>query len=154
MAVLLRALGIPARIAIGYTPGTYDAQTQTYTVSSTNAHSWVEVQFPHYGWLPFESTPGRTNPTAASYVSLPTTISNTTPNCRIAPKGIDAFQQCATRGTQRGGHVPNPQGGTARGGGGQTGLGRSQHRHAAPAHRSSRAPLVAMWLAIILVLVL
>src|SRR5436305_11607244 len=115
MAVLLRALEIPARIAIGYTPGTYDAQTQTYTVSSTNAHSWVEVQFPHYGWLPFESTPGRANPTATPYIQLPSTLGpNSAPTCKVyAIRGFDACVQTGTS-AQRGGHVPNPQGGAAR----------------------------------------
>lgn len=64
MAVLLRSLGIPARVAVGFTAGTYDRATDLYTVSTDDAHAWVEVEFPTYGWLAFEPTPGRTNPVA------------------------------------------------------------------------------------------
>jgi transglutaminase-like putative cysteine protease len=58
MAVLVRELGIPARVAIGYRAGTLQ-DDGTYLVQSTDAHAWVEVFFEGYGWLPFEPTPGR-----------------------------------------------------------------------------------------------
>jgi transglutaminase-like putative cysteine protease len=68
MAVLLRSIGIPARIAVGFTAGTQDAKAQnTWHVTTENAHAWVEVLFPQYGWLPFEPTPGRSNPVASAY---------------------------------------------------------------------------------------
>jgi Transglutaminase-like superfamily/TgpA N-terminal domain len=57
MAVLVRALGLPARIAVGYGPGTLQ-DNGTYLVKSSDAHAWVEVRFPTYGWLQFEPTPG------------------------------------------------------------------------------------------------
>ena len=60
MAVLVRALGYPARVAVGYRPGEPDGDG--FTVTTDDAHSWVEVLFPGYGWLPFEPTPGRANP--------------------------------------------------------------------------------------------
>jgi transglutaminase-like putative cysteine protease len=60
MAVLVRELGYPARVAIGYRPGERDGDT--FTVKTDDAHSWVEVYFPGYGWLPFEPTPGQANP--------------------------------------------------------------------------------------------
>jgi transglutaminase-like putative cysteine protease len=56
MAVLVRELGIPARVAVGFRPGSQSGDT--FTVSTQDAHSWVEVQFPGYGWLAFEPTPG------------------------------------------------------------------------------------------------
>ncbi len=65
MGVLLRALGIPARVAVGYTTGTYDEEVGGYNVSTANAHSWVEVEFPGFGWVPFEPTPTRFNPVTA-----------------------------------------------------------------------------------------
>lgn len=62
MAVLVRALGYPARVAVGYRTGEPD--TGGFIVSTDDAHSWVEVLFPGYGWLPFEPTPGRPSPLA------------------------------------------------------------------------------------------
>lgn len=64
MAVLVRALGYPARVAVGYRPGEPDGEG--FTVTTDDAHSWVEVLFPGYGWLPFEPTPGRANPLGLS----------------------------------------------------------------------------------------
>ena len=63
MAVMLRALGYPARVAIGFTPGTPDDEG-VFHVTTDEAHAWVEMFFPTYGWLPFEPTPTRNNPTA------------------------------------------------------------------------------------------
>jgi transglutaminase-like putative cysteine protease len=64
MAVLVRELGIPARIAVGYQAGTIQ-DDGTYLVQSKDAHAWVEVFFEGYGWLPFEPTPGHgTHPNA------------------------------------------------------------------------------------------
>ena len=65
MAVMLRLLGIPARVGAGFTSGTYDDRKGEWTVTDHNAHTWVEVWFPKYGWLPFDPTPGRGRLTAA-----------------------------------------------------------------------------------------
>jgi transglutaminase-like putative cysteine protease len=59
MAVMLRLLGVPARVAAGFTSGDYDAEKREWTVTDHNAHTWVEVFFPGFGWLPFDPTPGR-----------------------------------------------------------------------------------------------
>ena len=56
MAVLARAVGIPARIASGYTQGRYDPTLRAYQVREEHAHTWVEIYFPHYGWVEFEPT--------------------------------------------------------------------------------------------------
>jgi transglutaminase-like putative cysteine protease len=64
MAVLVRELGLPARIAVGYQAGTLQ-DDGTYLVQSKDAHAWVEVFFEGYGWLQFEPTPGHgTHPNA------------------------------------------------------------------------------------------
>ncbi len=55
MAVMLRMLGVPARVAAGFTSGTYDAEKREWTVTDHNAHTWVEVFFPGFGWLPVRS---------------------------------------------------------------------------------------------------
>jgi transglutaminase-like putative cysteine protease len=57
MAVMLRLLGIPARVAAGFVAGS--RQDDRWTVTDHDAHAWVEVWFPRYGWLPFDPTPGR-----------------------------------------------------------------------------------------------
>jgi transglutaminase-like putative cysteine protease len=59
MVVLARAAGLPARLAIGYIGGAYDAGNGHYVVTEAEAHSWVEVYFPEYGWINFEPTGGR-----------------------------------------------------------------------------------------------
>lgn len=67
MAALVRSLGYPARVALGFTPGQQD-DDGWWRVTSKEAHTWVEVYFPQYGWLAFEPTPTRMNPVARSYV--------------------------------------------------------------------------------------
>ena len=57
MALLLRMGGVPARVATGFTTGTYDTATKHWLVSDVEAHAWVEAWFPHYGWITFDPTP-------------------------------------------------------------------------------------------------
>ncbi len=57
MAMLLRMGGIPARVASGFTSGTYDSGTHRWIVTDTDAHAWVEAWFPRYGWVRFDPTP-------------------------------------------------------------------------------------------------
>lgn len=63
MAVLVRTLGYPARVSIGFLPGDPD-ETGRFRVTTAQAHAWPEVHFGEYGWLPFEPTPSRNNPSA------------------------------------------------------------------------------------------
>jgi protein-glutamine gamma-glutamyltransferase len=60
MALMLRMDGIPARVAAGFLPGSYDGATGSYRVSALDAHAWVEVYFTGIGWVPFDPTPPRT----------------------------------------------------------------------------------------------
>lgn len=59
MVVMLRDLGVPARLVEGYTTGALDEQTGKYVVREEDAHAWVEVYFPGYGWVEFEPTPSQ-----------------------------------------------------------------------------------------------
>jgi transglutaminase-like putative cysteine protease len=68
MALLLRYNGIPARVAVGFSPGTKDGDG-TFVVTRKDAHAWVEVYFPGAGWVPFDPTPGRTVPSPAASAS-------------------------------------------------------------------------------------
>ncbi len=58
MAVMLRTLGIPSRLVNGFRTGEFNDLTSQYLVRASNAHSWVEVYFPGYGWVSFDPTPG------------------------------------------------------------------------------------------------
>lgn len=58
MVVLARAAGLPARLVVGYATGTYEPERDAYLVREKNAHAWVEVYFPGYGWIEFEPTAG------------------------------------------------------------------------------------------------
>jgi transglutaminase-like putative cysteine protease len=60
MGDMLRSLGIPTRLVNGYGPGTFDEQSGSYLVRESDVHTWVEVYFPNYGWIPFEPTPDGT----------------------------------------------------------------------------------------------
>jgi hypothetical protein len=57
MALMLRMVGIPARVVAGFSPGTLNRKTGEYRVRDLDAHSWVEVYFPGIGWVPFDPTP-------------------------------------------------------------------------------------------------
>jgi transglutaminase-like putative cysteine protease len=64
MAVMVRMLGLPARIGVGYRPGTHQPDG-SYLVRTGDEHVWVEVFFSGYGWLQFEPEPGTVHPNAA-----------------------------------------------------------------------------------------
>lgn len=56
LVVMLRSLGIPARLAVGYTPGERNPFTGLYEVRARDAHAWAEVYFPGLGWQGFDPT--------------------------------------------------------------------------------------------------
>jgi transglutaminase-like putative cysteine protease len=66
MAIMLRTLGIPARLVNGFQTGTYNRFGKDFVVRARDAHSWVEVYFPGYGWIPFDPTPPDPHPVIAS----------------------------------------------------------------------------------------
>lgn len=58
LAIMVRSLGLGSRLVTGYTPGRYNPITGYFEVRSSDAHGWVEIYFPHHGWVPFDPTPG------------------------------------------------------------------------------------------------
>ncbi len=64
MAMMLRTLGIPARLATGFLPGEWNDFGRYYTVRQRDAHAWVEVYFPQSGWVTFDPTPAVPAPAA------------------------------------------------------------------------------------------
>jgi transglutaminase-like putative cysteine protease len=87
MAIMLRTQHVPARVAVGFTPGTVIGDSRLITTE--DAHAWVEVWFPGAGWLPFDPTPlssGRIVPPA--YAAGPTPAIGVAPPPRPAPVSI------------------------------------------------------------------
>jgi transglutaminase-like putative cysteine protease len=69
MVVMLRSIGIPARLATGFSVGEFDLNSHRYIVREQNAISWPEVYFPGYGWeefSPFGGAPLVNRPSAAA----------------------------------------------------------------------------------------
>jgi hypothetical protein len=69
MVMLSRAAGIPARMAVGFLPGSIDGDDRVVRVS--DAHAWPELYFPRLGWVRFEPTPGTRSGVAPEYTSEP-----------------------------------------------------------------------------------
>ena len=55
-AIMLRTLGVPARIATGYVPSERDAIAGVWISRASDAHAWLEVRFPNFGWVAFDPT--------------------------------------------------------------------------------------------------
>jgi transglutaminase-like putative cysteine protease len=58
LTIMLRSIGIPTRLAVGFTPGSFNPFTGYYVVKNTDAYALTEVYFPKYGWYPFDPLPG------------------------------------------------------------------------------------------------
>lgn len=102
MVLMLREVGVPARLVEGYTGGTFDALRQRYVVRKSNAHAWVEAYFPGYGWIEFEPTPsGPTVARGRERLELPPVLASEAGREREdrdahAPRSEDATAQDAT----------------------------------------------------------
>lgn len=102
---MARAVGLPARVAVGYTPGRYDATSGVYRVTSDYAHAWGEVWLAGVGWTRFEPTPDSDLPGGSQLpggardstsTGSPTTTPATTTPAEPAP--TDASGQPASPG--------------------------------------------------------
>ncbi len=58
LTIMLRSIGIPARLAVGFAPGQFNPFTGYYVVKNTDAYALTEVYFPDYGWHSFDPIPG------------------------------------------------------------------------------------------------
>jgi transglutaminase-like putative cysteine protease len=80
-AAMARSLGIPARVAVGFTPGESTPEDpDVYHVFGRHAHAWPEVYFPETGWAAFEPTPGRGMPGAEAYTGVEPEQESAAPN--------------------------------------------------------------------------
>ncbi|NHN43214.1 transglutaminase domain-containing protein [Halorubellus sp. JP-L1] len=73
MAVMLRSQGIPARYVVGYAPGTPVGE-ETYAVTGSKAHAWVEAYFEGVGWVRFDPTPASSREDADRRVANETQV--------------------------------------------------------------------------------
>jgi hypothetical protein len=94
MVVLLRAEGVPARVASGFAPGEFDPATGISIVRENHAHSWVEAYFPRFGWITFEPSairalPPRVEEAAAPPVAAAPTPPPTTDTSQLTPQELD-----------------------------------------------------------------
>src|SRR5262245_40050692 len=62
MTVMLRAIGIPSRMATGFQSGIYNGLTDLWLIRASDAHTWVEAWIPGHGWTTFDPTPPDPNP--------------------------------------------------------------------------------------------
>jgi len=124
MTVLTRLLGIPARMAGGYTGGAPLSESR-YVVKTDDAHAWAEVYFSGYGWIKFEATPsgGDGSARAGNYQTGGVGISNGPPNLPgsagssatatpIASEGVGGTTKLIPNGGGPGGNVPVKSAGT------------------------------------------
>ena len=97
-AAMARAVGLPTRVAVGFTPGEPGPDGR-FVVRGANGHAWPEVYLEGYGWVPFEPTPGRGIPNARAYtgveeqqasVSDPTSATTVPPSPEPVPTGPSA----------------------------------------------------------------
>ncbi len=71
-ALAARSIGMPARVVVGFTPGDSDpGDPTTFAVRGRHAHAWPEVHFVGIGWVPFEPTPGRGDPSTTALTGIP-----------------------------------------------------------------------------------
>lgn len=90
LVVMARSLGIPARVAAGYSLGEFDPDIRAYRQYEYDAHSWPEVYFSRYGWVEFEPTaadPEIVRPAAPTTASEAST--DTTPDTGAQERPLD-----------------------------------------------------------------
>jgi transglutaminase-like putative cysteine protease len=110
MAVMLRTLGIPSRVAVGFLPGTAAGSSgglTTFTVTGTDAHAWPEAYFGGIGWVAFEPTP-REGVQAPPYTVPPGPTVESTPGSAPTPETTSGPGSPAASAQPR--HVPSPAG--------------------------------------------
>ena len=78
-AAMARSLGLPSRVAVGFTPGEFDPEINAYRVTGKHAHAWPEVWIEDIGWLRFEPTPGRGAPGDEAHTGFPPDQEGATP---------------------------------------------------------------------------
>ncbi|MER7791530.1 DUF3488 and transglutaminase-like domain-containing protein [Streptomyces sp. NPDC097640] len=124
MAAMARTLGIPARVAVGFTPGSANADGSV-SVGLKDAHAWPELYFEGVGWTRFEPTPSRGSqpdytmeqtPTGDS-TDEPTSAPTTSDEPSAAPSASDSCAQDRRKAGDCGGAVGEQPDNTSSSGG-------------------------------------
>lgn len=87
LTVLARTLGIPARLAVGFLPGTLDT-TGEHVVTGRDAHAWPELYFPTIGWVRFEPTPAVQSGAPPSWADPFAASASASPHESPAPQAV------------------------------------------------------------------
>jgi protein-glutamine gamma-glutamyltransferase len=109
MALMLRMNGIPARVATGFAPGTFDIKAKEWRVRDQDAHSWVEVYFSGIGWVTFDPTPPAAPANRAaggSAAAGPSRVQNAPHGRREGPLGAERATNGLPSSAQSGGKLP------------------------------------------------
>ncbi len=101
-AAMARSVGLPSRVAVGFTQGERDpVDPERYVVRGEHAHAWPEVYLSGFGWVAFEPTPGRGAPGAESYTGVrPEQATTTGADVTIAPPATTPTTQASATGQQ------------------------------------------------------
>src|SRR5215211_4003073 len=132
MALMLRMVGIPTRVAAGFTPGSYNSDTGEFRVRDLDAHSWVEVFVTGIGWVTFDPTP----PAAPA---------------QTQSSGLEALGKASREAgdvSSRGGNDSGPARGVEAGGGASSGGGGTPGLWVLPVALCLGALAVGGWLAL------
>ena len=143
MALLMRMGGIPARVVTGFSTGATDTKTGEYVVRDFDAHSWVEVYYPGWGWITFDPTPA-----ASPARSQPADAASSGSSHRLAGSPVRRPALRARRGRPRRGAVeavvvladPRPGGPGRRGAAGPRLAALAPRRPAGADRARARAP--------------
>jgi transglutaminase-like putative cysteine protease/nitrate reductase NapE component len=124
MGVMARSLGVPSRVVLGFTPGTPIPGTSQVQVLDKNAHSWVEMWIPSYGWMAFDPTPRSGFSAQTANTSLeealgfsPASYVESIPDIDVADSGSLARAGQEIEGDDRAPIVPPSGAGTTEDGG-------------------------------------
>lgn len=94
MAVMARVVGLPSRVAIGFTGGVVTADSDVRVISTDDAHAWVEIFFPNHGWTTFDPTP-----IADGRGIVPPYLRETSPNGEEQPTAQTTTESAAPSAT-------------------------------------------------------
>lgn len=129
-AAMARSVGLPARVAVGFTPGDEDPDVEgQYHVRGEYAHAWPEVFIAGAGWVAYEPTPGRGAPNAEAYTGVPeeqaaagNQLGTETPDTTATTQGLPSVTATTIDGGVPDDRRDASTGGTGRQGGGAASL--------------------------------